>query len=225
MSMEISFQKILGLISIWSIILPLLSGAVFIRWLSRDSLIILGVVVAATIPQVVSKLVKDDSFTNITYNSYTVLEFLLLSVLLVLKINSKKNKMVITGLFIFFLLIILFSLSKFSMSQRFLNEWVCYTSIVYTFGVLLFLLEQYFSDNISITTGTPFFWYLSGIFFYAPCTLIVFSLWSYLKKNPSSALSNIWIIHHVFNTLLYFSFATGMVIDFRNKYLSKSSVK
>lgn len=223
--MKISFQEILGFISIWSIMLPLLCGLILFKYLSKDSFIIWGVVVAVTIPQVISKLINDKSFISITYNLYTIVEFLFLFLFMFRKMTSNKSKIIIGSVSIFFPVLIIFFLVKLNLSSRFFNEWVCFTSIIYTLGVLLILFEQYISDNISITKKSPHFWFLSGILFYSPCTILVFSLWNFIKKAQSEVLYNIWIIHHLFNILLYVTFFIGMYIDYRNKHLSKLTNK
>ena len=203
--------SILGAVSIWIILLPFVIGVVLFKKLDSDSKLILLVVISGTIPQVLRPYIDNTSSLNVLYNLYTPLEFAVYWILFRRKIvNASRRKLlyIIAGLF--------FSLSLFLVSEigiraRFLNEWVIVSNIFQIVFICLCLLEFYYSEESRIELAQPFFWFLTGITFYASCTSVFFCLWYFIKNNPDEHYQILNLIHHVFNIFLYIFFSVGLV--------------
>lgn len=100
-------------------------------------------------------------------------------------------------------------------AEKFLNNWLCINNYSYTIWCLLFLLELYEDDEKITQIPISIFIFLIGLFFYTSCTLIIFSLWNYIMINEKSLLVNLWIIHDLFNVLMYISFTIGFILDLK----------
>jgi hypothetical protein len=110
----------------------------------------------------------------------------------------------------------------FGVKNRFLSEWVCLNNITFTFWILLYLIQQTKNEDVYVSFRYPFTWYFSVLFFYTPCTALVFSFW-YYKSNGISVLENIRLLHNVFNILLYLGFSVGLLINGLYKHFKLES--
>ena len=206
-------EQFLNKISIWCIIFPVLIGILKFRSLTRDSVYIVFIVVLAAIPQLLSAFIDNSSLLNIVYNIYTPIEFFLLFLLFKNNLYEKRNKRILLFQSVFYLITVFIIITFFSISKNFISEWVCLNNLIYTSWILLVIIEQYKINENKIDSNTSFFWYLIGLLLYAPCTLLIFSLWYYIRNNPGSVLNNLWIIHHFFNILMYALFSIGLIKD------------
>ncbi|WP_143081088.1 hypothetical protein [Chitinophaga rupis] len=206
--------EILSDISIWSILLPLLVALCYIRKLSADSLYVAGIVLLATIPQLLRFYIKEMPMLYFAYNIYTPLEFAGLYGLFHNKFFSPWALRIFKIAAIAYVFITIVIVGLLGLIHRFLNEWVCLNNLVYTIWILVFIIQEYYEEPLyQVNLRRPFFWYLSGLFFYAPCTLLIFSLWHYIKSMPGSSLSYLLIIHSVFNINMYLLFTIGFWMD------------
>jgi hypothetical protein len=207
---SIRLSELLSKISIWVIVLPLVIGCIFYTRLSYISRLMLFVVGSGNIPQLFRAVWPEPHILSFTYNGYTLIEFAL--VFLVFKRQIKRNRRVLETLAILYYIIACLFLAFEGIENRFLSELVCVNNVIYTSWILLFIIEQYQeNDLITFDFNVPFFWYLLGLFFYCPCTALVFSLWQYIKAHPESNVSNLWVIHSCFNILLYLFISVGFL--------------
>jgi hypothetical protein len=224
--MHPDIRGIINDISIYSILLPLLLGFIFLKKLSRDSLIVWGIVTLGSIPELLGQFTTDTLTRNIAYNLYTPFEFAMLWVLYRDKFRSRLNRRIFRTTVRIYIGLSLLIVWYFGMAARFINEWVCVNNIIYTAWTLMVLAEEFSSEEgMRLNFQLPFFWYITAYFFYAPCTLLLYSLWHFIKQNPDSPLDNIWIIHNVFNTCLYVFFTVGFVKDVLGRKLRDEAKK
>jgi hypothetical protein len=210
--MNHSIGDIASDISTYSIVVPLIVGLYFIRRLSKDSLIVLGIVALGSIPELLPKFIP--SIKIITYNLYTPFEFSMLFLLYNGRLYSWLNRKMFLVSVKIYLALSLVIVGYFGIKERFVNEWVCINNIWFTTWTLMFFAEEFQSEEGSrLSAGVPFFWYMTAYFFYAPGTLICYSLWPFLKSKDDPVLNNIWLIHDVFNTFMYVFFTVGFIVD------------
>jgi hypothetical protein len=202
--------------SIWSILLPFITGLILIRSLNKDSVIVWSIVTLATIPQILTAFIMNTTTQVVLYNIYTPLEFYLTYLLFRNKFLNFGRKVFIYST-IAYLLASLYFLFISGISKRFLNEWVCLSSLIYMLWVLLFLKKQYSLKKIEIDKRDPFTWFVLGIALYSPCTLLVFAFYHYLRAHPLSILKNLWLIHNFFNVVMYTLFTIGFIFSFYYK--------
>ncbi|WPQ63644.1 hypothetical protein SIO70_02050 [Chitinophaga sancti] len=197
--------------SIWSILLPLFTGIICLRRLGKDSQIILGIVALATIPQILRAFISSGPVLNMVYNAYTICEVILYCLLFSDKINhyNRNRIFIITAMVILFCNVVLTICN--GLQERFISELVCLDNIAYTVWLLLIILDQYDAEDKGIDPNMPFFWYLLGLLLYAPCTMLIYSLWSYIKNHPDSALNQLWVIQYIFNITMYVLFSVGFL--------------
>lgn len=206
-------------LSIYSILLPLIIGLIFLKKMSKDSILIWGIVLIGTIPQLLNPYFNKTSFLNVLYNLYIIAEFILLSIFLSKKIFTFILRRVFKIIFFAYTILatIIFFINGFY--DHFLNELIIINSLIYTTWILMILLEQYGEKTLlNITLVSPVFWYLSGYFLYAVCTTMPLSLWEIMQDTPDS-ISNITlrIIFSIFNINLYVFISIGFIIEVINK--------
>lgn len=223
--LKVNLINLLSNISVWIIFLPLLLGVVFLRKLSKDSRLILILVFFAAIPQSLHGFRRSSDYLDMVYNIYTIIEFLLFAIFFANKFKNRRRvcffRITLIIYAIFGCLLVWF----FGIRNRFLHEWVCLNNLCFTFWILLFVFEQYHSDEINFTFSNSLTWYLTVQLLYSPCTILVFSTWTY-RFDGKYILDDVKVIHSIFNILLYLGFSIGFCLDsfsfFRNSYGRKS---
>lgn len=205
-------KEILRTISIWIVVLPLVAGFINYKGLNKDSKWIFFLVITALVPQLLTFIIDKENFLlNTSYNIYTLIEFIVLYIIFKSKYRQSFNKSIVTATFIIYTIIAAILFTRDGLSQKFLNDLVCVNNVIYMIWILFFLKEQYSTKTTRIQRRSPFAWYLLAILIYAPCTVMVFSLYYYIREgNP--ILSNLWIIQSVCNILLYILFSVGLFI-------------
>lgn len=207
-------KEIFRSISIWIVVLPFVAGLINYKELNRDSRWIFLVVLAALPPQLLTAIIgHEDKILNISYNLYTIAEFVILYVLFYNKYHLVFYNTVFRLSLWVYLLIAGWVIVADGFSDKFLNDLACYNNIIYTIWILLFLKEQYHLKDTVIKKSNPFTWYLLALLIYATCSIIEIALYYYIREKATRELMNIWIIHSVFNILLYLFFTVGLFIS------------
>jgi len=200
--------KIIWYISVWSVLLPFLTGILLYRRLDHHSRIIFAIVVAAIPPQLLTLPFPHSGTLDILYNIYTILEFVLVYFLFAGSITGTLKKAFLAPFFPF-LAFVTYSIYSQGLKPYF-NEWVCAANIAYLYWMFLFVLECLDRDMKWLDTGLPIFWYCSALILYAPCTVFVFSLYAYIDRSTNPFIHRLWSIHGIFNTSMYVMFAIGL---------------
>lgn len=205
------FHEYLSQASIWCVLIPLLTGCWYIRKLDKDSMIILGIVACATVPQLLREFIMPGPLLNIAYNLYSICEIVLMFILFLDKITYPKLRMIFNITTIAAGIYCLLMIAWHGFPERFINELAGMNNLIYTVWILLVILEQYETEEGRINKEIPFFWYLIGLLLYAPCTILVFSLWDYIKQHPDSILNQLFSIQSIFNITMYTLFTIGIL--------------
>jgi len=206
-------KEILRLISIWIIVLPFVAGFINYKGLNRDSRWIFFLVLAALVPQILTFIInKQTSLLNISYNVYTLIEFGILYLIFKDKYQQSANNFILHMTLFIYGIISMILLIRNGFAAKFLNNLVCINNVIYMIWILLFLKEQYSIENTSIQKKNPFAWYLLALLIYAPCTVIAFALYNYIREGTNPVLLNLWIIQSICNILLYIIFSVGLFI-------------
>jgi hypothetical protein len=203
--------SILGIVSIWIILVPLLIGVILFKRLDADSKLILVVVFLGTVPQVLRPCINSTLTLNVLYNLYTPFEFLIYCMIFKRKLLSPKRQKTLNAIIVLYFIISFLLIFNFGIKQRFLNEWAIANNLLLLIITSLCLLEYYHSDETDINIAQPFFWFIAGMICYASCTSVFFSLWYFIKENPNHQFIILNLIHHIFNILLYIFFSIGFL--------------
>lgn len=203
--------SILGKISIWIILVPLLIGLSVLYKLDRDSRLVLLIIFIGTIPQVLNPFLKGTPALIFLYNLYTPFEFFIYWFLFNANIKGKTLRSTTLVIFYLFIVISIFLVVRNNLFASFTTVWVVVNNCFQLILAGLCLLTFFYSDENDLSRERPLFWYLIGIILYASCTVIFYSLWNYLKRNSDSSVSSLNIIHHVFNITLYVFFSIGLL--------------
>jgi hypothetical protein len=187
--------------------------------LDKHSKYIFYLVVLATIPQLLTAFFPHTSLLDLVYNIYTVIEFLLVYLFIGKKFENKVFEKISIGTVALFGILVLWFSIRFGMMARFFNEWVVTANIFYLTWILLFVLESFQNEKKLVDMNQPLFWYLCGLILYTPCTVIVFALYYYIDTSKNILIKNLWIIHGVFNIILYLFFAIGLFKTRRRKMM------
>lgn len=212
-------------ISIWIVILPSLIGLFYFKKLGNSSKIIWGMSLLAVIPQMISIMPYFKGKRYIYYNLYTIPEILFSFIFLWLLMDKKRPSNHLIKLFLpIFFGVFIWLLFREDITKRFFFECVAICNLMVVFGVLNIIYHAIQSNSIIIKKNQPENYFITGLFFYAPLTVIIYSLWNFLQSHPDSAVQKLNIIHAIANTTMYALFACGIAMDakagnFKNKHL------
>lgn len=207
--------------SIWSVAVPFIIGILLFRYLTVESKIVFLLVVAAVVPQVLTDFMIQDHFLNSLYNIYTPVEFAIIYMLFSgIGYISFFRKIRFMTIIVFVVLSIVIML-VYGLQNRFLNEWVCIANLCYVAWIFIFILQSLLDNTAILDSRLPMFWYVAGLILYSPATALVFSFYYSISKNQF--IKSLWIIHGIFNTVMYLFFAIGMYKNFRQKMRQKET--
>jgi len=206
-------HNVLHVISIWIVVLPLAAGLINYKGLNSDSKWIFYITVAAVPPQILTYFVhfNETKWLNICYNVYTPVEFALLYGLFRKKFELPVNQFLGRLFAVVYVGVSVYFIAAFGISAHFLEWWVCINNLIYIFWIMTFLKEQYQSESFVIHKRNPFSWYILAFIIYAPCTVLVFGLYYYIRDPRRVGLWNLWLIQIICNILLYLFFAIGIL--------------
>jgi hypothetical protein len=212
-------RHVLYIISIWIVVLPLVAGLINYKGLNRDSKWIFFMTVAAVPPQILTYFVvfNETKWLNICYNLYTPIEFLLLYGLFYKKYYVRLNRVLLRLSVFVYAGVSLYFVMRYGIKEHFLSRWVCLNNLIYIFWIMTFLKEQYSSESFVIQKRNPFAWYILAFIIYAPCTVLIFCLYYYIRDPQRAELWNLWVIQIICNILLYIFFAVGLFISRKNE--------
>lgn len=193
-----------------------MAGCLFYPRLSNKSRLILLLVLLACVPQLARALLGRVASLNIFYNINVAIELVILYFFFNNTYTTARKNLIfnLSGA-----LCILFGAASFiywGIEEKFLTEWLCLNNLAYTSWILLAVLDIYENDDRLINTKRSFLLFLLGLFLYTSCTILIFGLWHYIMATKDSLLKNLWIIHDVFNTIMYMVFAIGFYSDYKS---------
>ncbi|MET0637740.1 MAG: hypothetical protein ABWZ25_17050 [Chitinophagaceae bacterium] len=204
-------------LSIWIVLLPLVTGFLFFKRLDEPSRIVFYIVVFATVPQLLTVSMIKSKELNIVYNVYTLGEFLFTYFLLGHSFANKWFNYISRSLVVAYSTFAGILISYNGLYHKFLNELVCAASTVYLIWIFLTILDTLYHEEKLINSRLPFFWYLTAILLYSPCTIFVFALTYYIEKSTNPVIHNLWNIQSFFNVVMYTLFAIGFYQSYKSR--------
>lgn len=217
------FEEILSLISVWSVILPLIIGTIFFPRLKNRSKIVWLITLFAAFPQMANFFLP--SIQNIFYNSYTVLEFSLTLFFFYSLLHGKKERTFLRISVLLFTIYYTFLIASFGIARRFINEIVCLDNFFYTLFVLLIIYKEFDEETTVFKLEQADFYFLIGLLFYAPITVFIFSTWHYIHSSRSAFAITAKVVNDISNTSLYLFFSAGIMVTCYPDILKKLSRK
>lgn len=166
----------------------------------------------ACVPQLVRAFIERGPVVNTSYNLNIIAEFGFLFLFFSTNISHPKRKTIFLACGITGTVINIAYLIFWGISSRFLSELVCINNLVYTAWVFLTMLDLYEYDDIIVDKKLPLFWFLIGLFFYFCCTVLIFGLWDFIRSNENTGLRNLWIVHDIFNIVMYLFITKGFLL-------------
>lgn len=206
-------QTILHIISIWIIVLPVTAGFINYKGLNRDSRWIFFLVCIALVPQLLTFILqRETAALNISYNLYTPIEFAVFFFLFYNKAAPGLPRRLLQGSLVIYTIVCAWLFISQGIAARFLNSLVCVNNLLYVFWILFYLKEQYSAEEAAIHSRNPFAWYLLAMIIYAPCSLLTFALYYYIRQEGNTVLLQLSVIQDICNILLYILFTTGLFL-------------
>lgn len=209
-------KDILEALSIYSVLLPFLTGLVLWKFQDANARIMIGLLAFASISQIIGSQSKDHKF--LIYNLYIIIDVFFWTVLIFRNSITKISRIAIllpgTSL-------IIFALVKFftqGINTQFYRNLVSFDLILLVIYVLIYFIEKYNSGKIISLKTDPMFWFCLGILFYAPGTYLLFSTRYFLSDEE---FKSIWKFHHLFNILLYLLITVGFLTKIKSGALNK----
>lgn len=208
--------EVLSHLSSWSVVLPFIIGIVRMRHLDTDSILILLLVTCATIPQMIHVYNPRSTPEVISYNVYTITEFIIYFFLFYYKSAAKSWRTGLVTIFFLYFFMATYFIYRDGIDIRFINELAVSNGIIYLIIIGFYLYQTMLSDQGDLTPLKPFFWFTVGILLYAACTTLVYSLWQRILNSPDSVMESLWNLQNVFNILTYVLFAVGLLVAKNN---------
>jgi hypothetical protein len=214
-------ERILYHISVFSVLVPLITGIIFYNKLDINSRIVLVLLIFASIPQLGVYLPGKFVF----YNIYTIADSAIWGYLF---FKNSRNKVIRSTIVIIVFLQAILSIYVFSSSgieTRFFSEFACLNSLLQVLWVLSFVYERYKREEIRVVEKEPMFWFCLGILIYAPATYFRTAFYDDILKTDYAVL----IIHHLANAAMYLVFTIGIftnvirTLKFRNVFSQNRS--
>lgn len=199
-------------LSAWSVVLPLIAGTARIRNLDSDSRLMYALVVMATLPQMIHVYLPKSTAETISYNLYTIAEFVIYFFLFYPKTQVRSWKISLVIIFILYSLISIHFIYQDGINSRFINELAVSNGIIYLVIIGYYLYHTLLRDQGDLTPAKPFFWFTVGILLYAACTTLVYSLWQRILSNPNTVMETLWNLQNIFNILTYALFTAGLLV-------------
>ncbi|MBK7882871.1 MAG: hypothetical protein IPJ81_02845 [Chitinophagaceae bacterium] len=131
-------------------------------------------------------------------NTYTLIEFFLLSCIYYLLLKNKKNVYIALVIFIIFFIINIIFIQPFS---EFQNWTLVLESVIIFIYSIKYYLKLY---NIPMASLFRFhlFWLNTAIFYYFGASILIFLCSNYILKNMSAEMGiEIWMFHN-FNSII-----------------------
>lgn len=203
----VHLDKILSLISVYSVLLPFFVGLSCFEKLDANSRLIVMLTAFASISQLASR--TDWAFTYVVYNSYMLVDAILWGYIFFRNSNNIVIRRSISFVIIVQVIVAIYVFSREGMNIRFHSEFVCWSSLVQSLLVLSFFYERYKREEIMALEKEPMFWFCLGILIYAPATYFRFAYYGKLKSSDDGIGS----IHHFLNTGMYLVFAVGILAN------------
>ena len=149
---------------------------------------------------------------DLSVKSFMIIEIIIFLVYLHTNISSNKMKMIIKIIFISFFLVI-FIIQKitpqFYSSYYYSISWiVVWESLCLLIPCLSFFYELFTSPQITLKNHPPF-WIVTGILFYNACSMPIFLLHDYLKKNLHVYYNIFFSLNYILYTILFSLFIIG----------------
>lgn len=203
----------LHLFSLWIVLLPAITGAVLFKKLQPTGKLIWLVCLLACFPQLLRYVTTSAPASAIFYNAYTLLECCLFALFFSKVAPLQKSILQVS---LVFMAVVggmaFFQTLSTGFSDRFYSGWVVVTNLYFTMASMM-ILYQLIDRDIDHETTLSHHLFIGAIIIYAPITLIIFSIWRYLKNNSDAALQDLWIIHHIANCILYLLFFLGIIFN------------
>jgi hypothetical protein len=206
--------KLLYLVSIFSVLLPLMAGMILFKKLEINSKLIVVLVTFATVPQLVAFFESESNpQKTVFYNLYTLFDSLILAYIFFRNSETKIVRKSIQVIITIQVGIVIWSFGKFGLGDRFRTEFVCLNSILQILWVLTYFYERYVSEKIGSIEKEPMFWFCLGILIYAPTTYFLFVFYDVIRSSKEPQYNDLWDLHHLLNTCMYVLYTVGISIN------------
>src|SRR3982751_4857545 len=205
---EIALESILYQVSVFSVLIPLLTGLIFFRKLDANSRLMLVLLTFASLSQLAVFLpsAKDK---NACFNFYSVFDSAIWRYLFYKNSKSKWIKTIIVLAISMQVLLSAYTFITIGPRIRFFTEFVCLSSLLQVLWVLSFFYERYQREQIEALEKEPMFWFCLGILIYAPATYFRFDFYQRLNDQDYGLKS----LHHLLNAAMYLTFTIGILAN------------
>lgn len=214
----------LSILSIYSAVLPVVTGLCLLKHLSKSAILIWCIAVLGMLPQLLKAYTNRNELIDSAYNLYSAGEFILTYFLFKGKFIYRQSNRLFQYSSLVYILLASLVVYFNGITNGFLYEWICLNSFLYSLWIMVIILEQYKneSSHLEIKTRSGFFWFLVGTFIYSLCTFMVFAFWNFIKITSKDISDLVKSIHSVFNISLYVCFTIGLCLEF---YFAKKKTR
>jgi hypothetical protein len=211
MGLERTLYIILGNISAYGILFPLLLAIIRYKYLSKSLKFIFALFIAGALTEIASEIYINFIGDNNLWllNSYQILETIII-VLFYYSLTNNKPKQIVILLFIMsFVFISIFYFLKVKSNS--LNNFPYTVEAIAIIALVLLSFHSIFKKQIySNLLNAPVFWVNSAflIFFSGNIYLYLFS--KYLQEHALNAFFEIWVFHSILNIIFFILISIGL---------------
>ena len=209
------FLELLYILSVYSVLIPLFLGLLFINRIDANSKILLVLMTFASIAQIATYVLPENRIW-IFYNGYIIVDAAFWALIFLKNIKTLWIKKLISLLFLTQLIIFLYYVSHGKVAIRFYNDLVCLASLLQVIWIVLFFYERYSKEENAALEKEPMFWFCMGLLLYAPCTYFLFAFYHVINRPGPNPYALLWTLHHILNACMYLIFSIGICVNFKS---------
>ncbi|TYP77024.1 hypothetical protein [Aquimarina intermedia] len=212
--MREDFFFILGNVSTFIVVIPLLISVLRFRLLTTVQLKLVHLLILVLIVESISNILWRKKINNLpVYHLYTIIEFLLIIRIYWSTLSQLVSKKLLVGISVIFVVLAVLNTIFFQSIYVFNSNITTLLSIL----VILFSLSFFYITlkDVEYTAleKNPMFWINSGFLIYFSSNLILFFINNYLFEKSTEASFLIWGLHAIVNIVLIMFYTIAVWVN------------
>lgn len=193
--------SLLEKISIYSVIIPIFLSILKIKTLNKSLwVLVFYLIVCFLVDQLSLLLINSKNRANILSNSFTLIEYILISSIYYSNFSSRKSKLsiiIISSVFIFFSLLVFFVKGYYFVDTIVSPAESALITIFAGFYLTIFLINT----DVTKPLRYYFYWINLAFFLYFSASTILFLSSDFLSRCTTKTFFLIWGIHLILNII------------------------
>lgn len=209
---------ILGNVSTFIVVIPILISVVRFKLLSAIQLKLVHFLILVLIVESISNILWRKKINNLPiYHFYTIIEFLLIIRIYWNTLSQLFSKRLLIGVSIIFVVLAVLNTMFFQSIYVFNSNITTLLSILVILFSLSFFYKTLKDVEYTALEKNPMFWINSGFLIYFSSNLILFFINNYLFEGSTEASFLIWGLHAIVNIVLIIFYTIAVWVNPRKQ--------